>query len=107
MASYKMAGVRRMVIDGHVHMWHKICKTEEFLGKLSKTGVDGSIVISQPPVSFEKGYEYLSFEKRIDNLISFTDKRDLLFPFSLSLMFWLTTKTRVIDYLYVCNGFLH
>ena len=55
-----------MVIDGHVHMWHKICKTEEFLGKLFKTGVDGSIVISQPPVSFEKGYEYLSFEKRID-----------------------------------------
>ena len=81
MASYKMAVVRRMVIDGHVHMWHKICKTEEFLGKLSKTGVDGSIVISQPPVSFEKGYEYLSFEKRIHNLISFTDKRDLLFPF--------------------------
>ena len=97
MASYKMEGVRRKVIDGHVHMWHKICKTEE----------DGSIVISQPPVSFEKGYEYLSFEKRIDNLISFIDKRDLLFPFSLSLMFWLTTKTRVIDYLYVCNGFLH
>lgn len=69
------------MIDGHIHIWKKDIDPAAFVGNLKKCNVDGGIIFSRPPASFEKTYEGISWKDRIDGLMRFTEDYDCLYPF--------------------------
>ncbi len=74
-----------MILDGHVHMGDGKKDPALFMQRLAEAGMDGAAVISlPPPASFPGVAELASAVHRLDDLMSFTERHDKLYP-----LFWI------------------
>ena len=73
-----------MIIDGHVHMGSGEKDPALFMQRLAEADMDGAAVISlPPPAAFPGITELSSAPERLDDLLSFTEHHDTLYP-----LFW-------------------
>lgn len=71
-----------MILDGHIHIWKKHGTQEAFVRDLSRAGVDGGIVFSYQPASFNNmKAEPEDAKRRLDQVLAFTRGYPNLFPF--------------------------
>jgi len=42
-----------MILDGHIHIDKGEARYEDFIERLKESGIDGGLIISLPPYSFE------------------------------------------------------
>ena len=68
-----------MVLDGHIHIRDLEMDRADFHQRLNSIDVDGGAVISLSPESFSG--TALTAQERLDNLFSWTDGHDSLFPY--------------------------
>lgn len=71
-----------MVLDCHIHMTDRVDSPEVFAEKRRKAGVDGGIILSPSPASFDnrkaaKG----EAEQRLAQVLSYTEGQKNLYPF--------------------------
>jgi len=70
-----------MILDGHIHIMGNDEGREDFETKLAQAGIDGGIVMSNPPAVFKALSATPSVEKRLDSLMYWTEGNDNLYPF--------------------------
>ncbi len=73
-----------MILDGHIHIFEKTEDREEFIQRLELAGIDGGIILSLPPASFHKPGDTGPAAERLENLFSWREAGNNLFPF-----FWI------------------
>ena len=67
--------------DSHVHTEEGRADKEAYLNRLGEAGISGSVVISKPPANFENLVKPEDPEKRLADVLSFTEKSENLYPF--------------------------
>lgn len=67
--------------DSHIHCEESTVDREAFLNRIKEAGLSGAIVISLPPAAFANIAKTDTPEKRIENILSFTNKTKKLYPF--------------------------
>jgi len=70
-----------VILDGHVHVRSGPVDQDAFLGRLHEAGLDGSVLISQPPASFGLAEGDPSNALRLDDVLAWTARHPRLFPF--------------------------
>jgi len=73
-----------MVLDGHIHILEKTENREEFLQRLQQAGIEGGIILSLPPTSFQQLGQTGLASERLENLFFWCEAGNMLFPF-----FWI------------------
>jgi predicted TIM-barrel fold metal-dependent hydrolase len=102
-----------MVFDGHIHITPGEVQKERFIKQLNTAGIDGGLLISLSPLSFNFNDRAYSTEERMDNLFAWKGDHSLLYPF-----FWidpmeadaldqvqLAEEREVAGYKVICNHF--
>jgi len=69
------------ILDGHIHIMEKDGDRKRFTAELARAGVDGGIVISLPPASFNLNTAKMPTRKRIENLLSWKGRNPDIYPF--------------------------
>lgn len=67
------------MLDGHIHIFNKTIDKDGLAEKFIDAGVDGGIILSLPPESFNFGY--FEQKERLDNLFKWKEARSNLYPF--------------------------
>jgi predicted TIM-barrel fold metal-dependent hydrolase len=70
-----------MILDGHIHIGEGPVKGEDLRKKLTAAGVDGGVILSMSPKSFDYAGEGITWEKRLDNLFAWAKTGPELYPF--------------------------
>lgn len=70
-----------MILDGHIHITPGEVQKERFINQLDAAGIQGGILISLSPNSFNFNDRVYSTEERIDNLFSWKGDNPNLYPF--------------------------
>jgi predicted TIM-barrel fold metal-dependent hydrolase len=73
-----------MILDGHIHIGGDGTDTDDFADRLKEAGVDGGIIISQPPAAHGVGRAERSVSQRLDELMRVDRAAPRLYPF-----FWI------------------
>lgn len=73
-----------MILDGHIHIGSGRKDPTAFSDRLRQAGVDGGVVISLPPPAFPSIADSAPFSQRLDDVLSFSEGRDNLYP-----LFWI------------------
>ncbi len=73
-----------MILDGHIHIFEKTDNHEACMQRLELAGVDGGIILSLPPDSFQKLAPTGTASERLEDLFSWCEAGNNLFPF-----FWI------------------
>lgn len=73
-----------MILDGHIHVMGRQHDREQFDKQLNAAGIDGGIVMSNPPAVFKTLADAMSTPQRLDDLFYWTDGNENLYPF-----FWI------------------
>jgi len=66
-------------LDGHIHIQDVTVDNKIMMQHMEEVGISGGIVLSKPPCWLEESN--LSFQQRVDQVLSFCDGEIYLFPF--------------------------
>lgn len=69
-----------MILDGHIHITAGPVDQKGLLSRMHAAGVDGGILLSLPPASFEGFGPARSAAERLDNLLAWVADQPTLFP---------------------------
>lgn len=70
-----------MVFDAHIHMESQKCSKASFIENLGKAKVEGAVLLSNPPYSFEKKFEFMRWSARLQELMEWSGEVPGIFPF--------------------------
>lgn len=83
-----------MLIDAHIHLESQKNSKTGFMENLDKAKVEGAVLFSNPPYSFEKKTEFRQWQARLEELMEWSEAVPNIFPF-----YWLdpTEKDAVLQ----------